>query len=153
MGKNIPLWLVLLHNLVSIQLYDLDLCEQTPPLGHLPCLKVVYIRGMESLKCINNEFYGWMNLASAHSSQNSAMILPSLKELTFRMMASLEECSKAIRPSTISSDTTFSSFGEARNWRVLQFDSFTGFSRQYFLLLTTTNQILPQYNSLTREPK
>ncbi|CDP14721.1 unnamed protein product, partial [Coffea canephora] len=38
-GSRLPLWMVLLRNLVHLRLEELGKCEQVPPLGHLPCLE------------------------------------------------------------------------------------------------------------------
>ncbi|GMH31602.1 hypothetical protein Nepgr_033446 [Nepenthes gracilis] len=68
-GGKFPLWLmrmtvvrenderILLHNVVRIELIDCKRCQQLPTLGHLPFLRVLRIKGLESIKCIGTEFY------------------------------------------------------------------------------------------------
>ncbi|XP_011007867.1 PREDICTED: putative disease resistance protein RGA1 [Populus euphratica] len=85
-GENFPSWMstLLLNNLMVLRLIVCSNCRQLPTLGCLPCLKILHIIGMPSVKCIGNEFYS--------SSSGSAVVLfPALKELTLSKMDGLEE--------------------------------------------------------------
>lgn len=66
---------LLLPNLIEIALSNCRRCESLPSFGQLPFLKVLTIRGMAAVKCIDNVTSGF----------------PSLKELTIGNMPSLEE--------------------------------------------------------------
>ncbi|KAH0992606.1 hypothetical protein GBA52_004089 [Prunus armeniaca] len=68
MGTKFPSWMIKLGNLKQIKLKGCNRCEKVPTLGHLPHLTVVWIEGMDNLKCVGE--------ADSH--------LPSLKELEIR---------------------------------------------------------------------
>ncbi|KAH0992691.1 hypothetical protein GBA52_004174 [Prunus armeniaca] len=68
MGTKFPSWMIKLGNLKQIMLEGCNRCEKVPTLGHLPHLTVVWIKGMDNLKCVGE--------ADSH--------LPSLKELEIR---------------------------------------------------------------------
>ncbi|XP_047964611.1 putative disease resistance RPP13-like protein 1 [Salvia hispanica] len=63
-GKRFPTWLqgepqgscLPLHNLIEIKLYKCSECEEIT-LDHLPNLRSLYIRGLESLKCLSKRFF------------------------------------------------------------------------------------------------
>ncbi|KAL1072916.1 hypothetical protein V6Z11_D11G185500 [Gossypium hirsutum] len=78
-GLRLPSWLIDLPNLVSVELDLCKRCSHLPPLGELPLLKVLKIKGMDAVKCISNEFYG-----------NGINPFPSLEELYFDSMPVLE---------------------------------------------------------------
>ncbi|XP_039054511.1 putative disease resistance protein RGA1 [Hibiscus syriacus] len=79
-GLRLPAWLIDLPNLVSVELDQCKRCSHLPPLGELPLLKVLKIRGMDAVKCISNEFYG-----------NGVNPFPSLEELYFESLPILEK--------------------------------------------------------------
>lgn len=62
-GGKFPSWimskLLPLINLKQVQLCSCNRCEAVPTLGHLPNLRQLEIDGMDSLKCIGAEFYGY----------------------------------------------------------------------------------------------
>ncbi|KAJ9559299.1 hypothetical protein OSB04_013913 [Centaurea solstitialis] len=64
MGKMIcPSWMMKLRNLVKIEFLDCERCESIPPLGKLPCLKVIDI-AFTAIRCLDDDEF------------------PSLQELT-----------------------------------------------------------------------
>lgn len=101
LGINLPSWMMntsypfLLNNLVNLKFQNLILYEYIPPLGHLPHLKVVKIVGMDHLKKISNDFYGWTNLDSNASNicNSNFKVFPSLKKLVLDYLPCLEEWS------------------------------------------------------------
>jgi Leucine-rich repeat (LRR) protein len=75
-----PSWLVKLDNLTSIQLIHLGKCEQLPPLGKLPSLKIIKLRVMDSLKCFHDEY---------NATSKDEIIFPSLQGLHIWRCSSL----------------------------------------------------------------
>ncbi|KAM0005469.1 putative P-loop containing nucleoside triphosphate hydrolase, leucine-rich repeat domain superfamily [Helianthus debilis subsp. tardiflorus] len=56
MGKTIsPSWMDNLRNLVEIVFYECKKCERLPPLGRLPCLRVIELVHMDSLKYFHDD--------------------------------------------------------------------------------------------------
>ncbi|XP_027166020.1 putative disease resistance protein RGA1 [Coffea eugenioides] len=109
-GSAFPSWIentshpLILHHLVKMELEDCSCCEQVPPLGHLPCLKIVKMQGMVKVKSIGAEFYGFTNVHDQCSTSSSASrVFPQLRELTLREMTSLEEWSEPANLSNHSS--------------------------------------------------
>ncbi|XP_065626590.1 putative disease resistance protein RGA3 [Quercus suber] len=85
-GKKFPSWVGLSphHNLIEIKLGLFKNCEEVPTLGHLPCLRVLEIFGMEKVRCIGSEFY------SDESCKNT-ILFPALRILKLEEMRVLEE--------------------------------------------------------------
>ncbi|XP_077239027.1 putative disease resistance protein RGA4 [Tasmannia lanceolata] len=83
-GIRFPGWMQTssLANLVKVSLIDCQRCENLPPLGQLPSLKILEIDRMRALKQINNEFYG--------NSKSNGFSFPSLKKLWLNGMDNLE---------------------------------------------------------------
>ncbi|KAL3507292.1 hypothetical protein ACH5RR_032674 [Cinchona calisaya] len=108
-GYAFPSWMVsmsgplILRHLVKMELENCSRCEQVPPLGHLPYLKIVKILGMVNVKRIGAEFYGLKNLDDQSSCSTSAWavptVFPALRELTLREMTCLEKWFKPLNPS------------------------------------------------------
>ncbi|XP_058079963.1 putative disease resistance protein RGA1 [Magnolia sinica] len=86
MGVRFPRWMCSssLPNLIEVSVINCRRCEQLPPLGHLPFLKVLVIQGMDAVKSIGNHFYGGNDVTES---------FPSLKELAIQDMPNLEEWS------------------------------------------------------------
>eukprot|EP00268_Persea_americana_P054699 TRINITY_DN6291_c0_g1_i5.p1 TRINITY_DN6291_c0_g1~~TRINITY_DN6291_c0_g1_i5.p1 ORF type:complete len:1110 (+),score=191.03 TRINITY_DN6291_c0_g1_i5:1029-4358(+) len=82
-GIRYPRWMsdLLLPNLTEVELANCRRCESLPSFGQLPFLKVLTIRGMDGVKCIDTAFYG----------KNVTSGFPSLKQLTITDMPNLEE--------------------------------------------------------------
>ncbi|KAB2057566.1 hypothetical protein ES319_A11G177600v1 [Gossypium barbadense] len=78
-GLRLPSWLIDLPNLVLVELDQCKRCSHLPPLGELPLLMVLKIKGMDAVKCISSEFYG-----------NGINPFSSLEELFFDSMPVLE---------------------------------------------------------------
>ncbi|CAN6559209.1 unnamed protein product [Malus baccata var. baccata] len=82
MGDRFPSWMILLNNLKKIQLLGCYKCEGVPPLGHLPKLMELEIRGMDNLKCVGAEFYGYDLVHNvAMTSKEKITLFPALKVL------------------------------------------------------------------------
>uniref|UniRef100_A0A6N2NLT2 Disease resistance protein RGA3 n=1 Tax=Salix viminalis TaxID=40686 RepID=A0A6N2NLT2_SALVM len=84
-GEKFPSWMstLPLNNLMVLRLKDCNKLRQLPPLGCLPRLKILEIKGMGAIQCIGNEFYS--------SSGRAAVLFPALKELTLFRMDGVEE--------------------------------------------------------------
>ncbi|XP_027166006.1 disease resistance protein RGA2-like [Coffea eugenioides] len=106
-GTAFPPWMQNTSVLVKMELEDCSYCEQLPPLGHLPSLKVVKISGMVNVKSIGAEFYGLTNVDGQSSSSSSPLtartVFPKLRELTLRELTSLVEWSEPVTLSNHSS--------------------------------------------------
>ncbi|XP_019709671.2 uncharacterized protein [Elaeis guineensis] len=76
----------LLPRLMKLQLYRCPKLRALPPLGLLPQLKYLYIRGARAIKTIGPEFLG-LHASSATTS------FPKLEELEFTRMSNWEEWS------------------------------------------------------------
>ncbi|KAL3506483.1 hypothetical protein ACH5RR_031865 [Cinchona calisaya] len=101
-GSTFPTWMVepeslVLNNLVKVELENCCWCENLPPLGLLSHLKIVKITGMDNIKTIGKEFFGFTDL-DGESSNSAGTSTPfdvfrMLKEFTLREMAILEDWS------------------------------------------------------------
>ncbi|CAL5373745.1 unnamed protein product [Camellia sinensis] len=83
-GTRFPIWMrgSELQNVVTIRLFRCNNCLQLPPLGQLPLLQSLLIRGMEEVvECIENEYPGGGGF-------------PSLEELIVRNCPKLEGLSR-----------------------------------------------------------
>ncbi|KAG2376395.1 putative disease resistance protein [Vigna angularis] len=82
-GGQLPSWMrssLVLRDLVKVTLSDCDNCEELPPLGKLPHLKRLEVRGIKNVKCIDGETYD--------GAEEKAF--PSLKELTVYNLPNME---------------------------------------------------------------
>ncbi|PWA60474.1 Disease resistance protein [Artemisia annua] len=81
MGRVLsPSWMVKLVNLTSIKFYEVNKCEQLPPLGKLPSLKIIQLWFMPSIKCFHDE---------DNSTSKDEILFPSLQELQIGFCGSL----------------------------------------------------------------
>ncbi|XP_026437133.1 putative disease resistance RPP13-like protein 1 [Papaver somniferum] len=106
-GSKLPKWMgssICLPNLVEIKLWYCNKCEKLPALGLLPCLKVLEIEVMRSVKCLGEEFYyqqheegrisnsGRNGIGSCSAaSPTTGSLFPSLIVLQICQMENLEE--------------------------------------------------------------
>ncbi|XP_068339696.1 putative disease resistance protein RGA3 [Pyrus communis] len=98
MGDKFPTWMMsgLLNNLKKINLSECNKCEVVPPLGHLPNLTELIIRGMANLKCVGAEFYGYdLVHNAATTSEEITTLFPALKGLYISECADLNEWMQA----------------------------------------------------------
>ncbi|BFG15525.1 hypothetical protein CerSpe_017990 [Prunus speciosa] len=89
MGAKFPSWMtsrsLWLDNLKEIVLCGCNKCEEVPTLGHLPYLTVIWIDGMNNLKCVGADFYGYSNVSHvATSGTRKRALFPVLKEICIR---------------------------------------------------------------------
>jgi Leucine-rich repeat (LRR) protein/Holliday junction resolvasome RuvABC ATP-dependent DNA helicase subunit len=84
-GEYLPSWMstLQLDNLTELSLKDCSKCRQLPTLGCLPRLEILKMSGMDTVKCIGNEFY--------RGSGSAAVLFPALKELTLWGIDGLEK--------------------------------------------------------------
>ncbi|XP_048420646.1 disease resistance protein RGA2-like isoform X2 [Pyrus x bretschneideri] len=98
MGDKFPTWMMsgLLNNLKKIKLSECNKCEVVPPLGHLPNLTELIIRGMANLKCVGAEFYGYDLVHNvATTSEEIITLFPALKVLYISKCGDLNEWKQA----------------------------------------------------------
>ncbi|XP_022761326.1 putative disease resistance protein RGA3 [Durio zibethinus] len=117
-GEGFPSWMsgnvygsrgqFLLNNLMELELINCNRCKILPTLGHLQNLKNLILRKVESLICINSEFY--CNNSSP-GLDDSITLFPALKKFTMDDMTKLEEWV------TISTTVMFPSLEELNIWR------------------------------------
>ncbi|KAL6146106.1 hypothetical protein ACLB2K_056789 [Fragaria x ananassa] len=86
MGVKLPSWLVLSNNFKEIELQGCINCEGVPTLGRLPNLVHVSIDGMQNLKCLSYEFYGY-----DHISDDTKVLFPALRTLHMTQARNLIE--------------------------------------------------------------
>ncbi|KAK4566336.1 hypothetical protein RGQ29_002545 [Quercus rubra] len=95
-GKKFPSWMLrscdakdalsLFDNLIEINFYGCTECEEVPTLGCLPCLKFLFIEGMDKVTCIGVKFY---TMYSDDSHRNA--LFPALRKLKLKNMNCLVE--------------------------------------------------------------
>ncbi|CAL5381685.1 unnamed protein product [Camellia sinensis] len=97
LGTRFPTWIgdPLFSNMANLSLDNCRNCEFLPPLGQLPSIKKLYIRGMNALKDVGREFYG----------PGGAKPFPLLETLSFKDMPEWEywytfEDDKEVQPFT-----------------------------------------------------
>ncbi|XP_059635638.1 putative disease resistance protein At3g14460 [Cornus florida] len=91
-GASFPTWMMgnpTFSEMMNLSLSGCTKCESLPPLGQLPLLKDLLIRGMYGVKSIGAEFCKYDYPLESP--------FPSLESLTFEDMPELEECLKVER--------------------------------------------------------
>ncbi|XP_026460083.1 putative disease resistance protein RGA4 [Papaver somniferum] len=91
-GVKLPKWMgssSCLPNLVELYFEDCQSCEKLPALGMLPCLKVLHMQRMKSVKCLGEEFYYQQQEQEGESSITT--LFPSLIQLKIELLNYLEE--------------------------------------------------------------
>ncbi|KAK3219900.1 hypothetical protein Dsin_013870 [Dipteronia sinensis] len=83
-------WMAPLTQLRKLTLEDCINCEHLPPLGKLPLLQTLEIRGMRGLKRVGNEFLGIKNNDSS-SSSSSLTFFPKLNHLILHKLENWED--------------------------------------------------------------
>ncbi|GMP43384.1 hypothetical protein CsSME_00012760 [Camellia sinensis var. sinensis] len=83
LGTRFPTWIgdPLFSNMADLSLDNCGNCASLPPLGQLPSLKKLYIKGMRVLKYVGCEFYG----------QGGVQPFPLLETLIFENMLEWED--------------------------------------------------------------
>ncbi|XP_028078791.1 putative disease resistance RPP13-like protein 1 [Camellia sinensis] len=83
LGSRFPTWIgdPLFSNMAGLHLDNCGNCAFLPPLGQLPSLKKLYIKGMSVLKHVGCEFYG----------QGDVQPFPLLETLSFENMLEWED--------------------------------------------------------------
>ncbi|KAF5469794.1 hypothetical protein F2P56_010354 [Juglans regia] len=79
-GRGFPDWIGGLPSLSKVELIDCKYCSALPPLGHLPFLNKLYIKGLDEVVTVGPEFYG-------NSSNSSMKPFGSLKFLRLENMS------------------------------------------------------------------
>ncbi|CDP21809.1 unnamed protein product, partial [Coffea canephora] len=97
MGNKFPQWLINLSKLEALWIEDCKRCNELPSLGQLPSLKRLYLRRLDNIQSVGDEFYG--------SSARRRKFFPALEELHVRYMENLAEWKEA--------DQVRSTIGEA----------------------------------------
>ncbi|XP_026428582.1 putative disease resistance protein RGA1 [Papaver somniferum] len=102
-GSWLPKWMggginSCIPNLVELHFSCCEGCDQLPALGLLPCLKVLWMTGMKTVKCLGNDFYfeekgGEDGSSYSMKKANPATVIsfPSLTKLIIQSMNNLEE--------------------------------------------------------------
>ncbi|CAN6582751.1 unnamed protein product [Malus baccata var. baccata] len=86
-----PNWIMSLHNLRIIKLFQWSECQFLPPLGKLPHLEKLTLTAMYKVKKIGGEFLGIVDEDESSLKSSSSSFFPKLKELNIYMMLALEE--------------------------------------------------------------
>ncbi|WVZ12620.1 hypothetical protein V8G54_017150 [Vigna mungo] len=82
-GRKLSSWMrsvVVLKDLVEVILLDCNNCEELPPLGKLPHLKKIEVRGMKNVKWIDGESYEGVEEKA----------FPSLEKLSVKNLPNME---------------------------------------------------------------
>ncbi|XP_026433512.1 disease resistance protein RGA2-like isoform X2 [Papaver somniferum] len=102
-GSWLPKWMgggikSCIPNLVELYFYECGNCNQLPALGLLPCLKVLWMSGMKTVKRLGNEFYfeemggeDGSSYTMKKANPTTVISFPSLTKLRIQSMNNLEE--------------------------------------------------------------
>ncbi|CDP21435.1 unnamed protein product, partial [Coffea canephora] len=97
MGNKFPQWLINLPKLVELRIEYCTRCSELPALGQLPSLKHLYLRRLDNVRYVGDEFYG--------RSTRTRKFFPAFEELCVFSMRNLVEWKDA--------DQVRSTIGEA----------------------------------------
>ncbi|TQD76326.1 hypothetical protein C1H46_038132 [Malus baccata] len=89
-GNTWPSWLMSLHNLRKLALLLPVGFNTWPPLGKLPRLEELTLRGMRKVKKVSGEFLG-IDKDETSLTSSSSSFFPKLKKLSIESMDALEE--------------------------------------------------------------
>ncbi|XP_042511645.1 putative disease resistance protein RGA3 [Macadamia integrifolia] len=94
-GDNLPRWMMSgcefsITNLVLLNLEKCQRLEHVPPLGQLPSLKILCLKGTKRMKSLGSDFYHGDGSNSTQASLTTTAF-PSLEELSLQSLPSLEE--------------------------------------------------------------
>ncbi|KAL8479646.1 hypothetical protein ACS0TY_026524 [Phlomoides rotata] len=78
-----------LNNLMEITLAGCSECEEIPMMGHLPCLKSLYLSGLRNVKSISSTFYGIDHCNGV--CNDTVIIFPALERLVLSSMPNMTE--------------------------------------------------------------
>ncbi|CAN6722081.1 unnamed protein product [Malus baccata var. baccata] len=90
-GTTCPNWIMSLHNLRIIYLFEWSECQFLPPLGKLPHLEKLTLNAMDKVKKIGGEFLGIVDEDESSLKSSSSSFFPKLKEFKISFMSVLEE--------------------------------------------------------------
>ncbi|KAM1875190.1 hypothetical protein EV1_042320 [Malus domestica] len=90
-GTTCPNWIMSLHNLRIIYLFEWSECQFLPPLGKLPHLEKLTLDAVDKVKKIGGEFLGIVDEDESSLKSSSSLFFPKLKEFEIRFMSVLEE--------------------------------------------------------------
>ncbi|CAN6682593.1 unnamed protein product [Malus baccata var. baccata] len=91
-GATYPNWMMSLHNLRIISLFEWSGCNFLPPLGRLPYLEKLSISRMHKVQKVGGEFWGIVDQdETSLRSSSSSSFFPKLKKLAVGYMSALEE--------------------------------------------------------------
>ncbi|XP_026438766.1 putative disease resistance RPP13-like protein 1 [Papaver somniferum] len=100
-GLKLPKWMgssSCLPNLVKLNFKDCKSCTKLVGMGQLPCLQILGIQRMNSVKCLGKEFYCQQeeeeeSKGSATPDTTTRILFPSLTRLLISNLENLEEWS------------------------------------------------------------
>ncbi|CDP21398.1 unnamed protein product [Coffea canephora] len=110
MGNKIPQWLINLPKLVELRIEDCQRCSELPSLGQLPSLKRLYLRSLDNIRSVGDEFYG--------SSTRTRKFFPALEELYVRDMRNLVDWKDADQVRSTTGEAETDVFPMLRNFHI-----------------------------------
>ncbi|XP_027166500.1 putative disease resistance protein RGA3 [Coffea eugenioides] len=94
-GDQLSKWIGELGRLVKFELQNCKNCKELPTLGHMPFLRSLYLKGLDSLTSIGPSFYGGSGVHNGNSSQRPLKLFPVLEHLILKDMQNLREWTEA----------------------------------------------------------
>nr|XP_027120060.1 putative disease resistance protein RGA3 isoform X1 [Coffea arabica] len=103
MGNKFSQWFVNLSKLVELQIEDCERCSELPTVGQLPSLKRLYLKRLDNIRSVGDEFYGITaneeegegRSQASGSSTRRRKFFPALEELYVEYMENLVEWKEA----------------------------------------------------------